>query len=65
MCEPGCPWEAIVQEEEAAVIFRAEVALNVKIVDFKDEIRVPAIEGKPSPSPEEVEASHRKWGDSG
>ena len=50
---------------EVAVIFRAEIALNAKIVDVKDEIRVTAIVGKPSPSPEEVEASHRKWGDSG
>lgn len=47
------------------VIFRAEIALNAKSVEFKDEIRVPAIVGKPPPSPEEVEASHRKWGDSG
>ncbi len=39
--------------------------LRGEIVDFKDEIRVPAIVGKPPPSPEEVEASHRKWGYSG
>ena len=39
--------------------------LRGEMVDFKDEIRVTAIVGKPSPSPEEVEASHRKWGDSG
>ena len=47
------------------MIYRAEIALNATIVDFKDEIRVPAIVGKPTPSPEEVEASHRKWGDPG
>ncbi len=39
--------------------------LRGEIVDFEDEIRVPAIVGKPRPSPEGVEACHREWGESG
>ena len=62
VCEPECPWEAILQDEQVPESFQDDTALNAKIVDFKDQFEVPEVEEKPAPSPEQVAENKQKWG---
>lgn len=62
VCEPECPWEAIFEDEAVPDLFQADIGLNAKIMDFKDEFEVPEVEEKPKPSPEDVKANKEKWG---
>ena len=65
VCEPECPWEAIFEDEQVPDVFQDDVAMNAKMVDFKDQFEVPEKEDKPAPSTEDVEANKKKWGYSG
>jgi ferredoxin len=62
VCEPECPWEAIFQDEDVPEIFQGDIALNARMVDRKDDFRVPEVVDKEPPSPEEIKANKRKWG---
>lgn len=61
VCEPVCPWEAIFEDEEVPSLFADDVNLNASILELKENFRVPEVEDKPKPSPEEVEDNKRKW----
>jgi len=61
-CEPECPWQAIFEEAAVPEIFKDDIALNYKIMEFKDDFEVAKHEQKPRPTAEEVEANKRKWG---
>ena len=61
VCEPECPWEAIFEDEQVPALFRDEIALNAKIVEFKDQFKVPAKVDKPRPTPEQITENKRKW----
>jgi ferredoxin len=65
VCEPECPWQAIFQDELVPDIFGEDIAINAKIIDFKDQFAVPRTMDKPKPTPEEIEANKRKWGYAG
>ena len=43
-------------------IFEDDIPLNARIVDLKDDFRVPDVVDKEKPSPEEIEANKQKWG---
>ena len=62
VCEPECPWEAIFQDEEVPDVFQEDTELNARIVDAKDEFRVPETEEIDKPGPAEIEANKQKWG---
>jgi ferredoxin len=62
VCEPECPWEAIFQDEDVPEIFQGDIALNAKIVELKDDFRVPEVEEKPEPTPDQVAKNKEKWG---
>ncbi len=62
VCEPECPWEAIFQDEDVPDVLSDATELNAKIVDHKDNFRVPEQVEKPTPTPEEIAENKRKWG---
>lgn len=62
VCEPECPWEAIFEDEAVPEVFSADIALNARLLEFKDDFRVPEVEEKAKPTPEEVKANKEKWG---
>ncbi len=62
VCGPECPWEAIFADDEVPEVFGDGTALNAKMLEYKDEFRVPEVEDKPPPSPEQVAANKEKWG---
>ena len=62
VCEPECPWEAIFEDEQVPSVFEADTALNAKMLECKDEFRVPEVEDKPNPTPEQIAANKQKWG---
>ncbi len=62
VCEPECPWDAIFEDAQVPEPFEGDTALNERILECKDEFRVPEVEDKPKPSPEEIEANRQKWG---
>ncbi len=43
-------------------VFEGDTALNAKMLACKDDFRVPEVEGKPRPTPEQIEANKQKWG---
>ncbi len=49
VCEPECPWEAILEDEQVPDVFEEDTALNAKMLACKDDFRVPEVEGKPRP----------------
>ncbi len=74
VCEPECPWEAIFEDaqvpsvfedEQVPDVFEQDTARNAKMLECKDEFRVPEVEGKPRPTPEQIEANKRNWGYAG
>ncbi|MEE8521040.1 MAG: ferredoxin family protein [Gemmatimonadota bacterium] len=65
VCEPECPWEAIFQDEAVPEVFEADIALNAKIVELKDEFEVPEVEDRPAPTPDQVAKNKEKWGYTG
>ena len=63
VCEPECPWEAIFGEEEVPEIFQADIALNARVLEIRDQFAVPENPmPAESPSPDEVAANKEKWG---
>ncbi len=62
VCEPECPWEAIFEDEQVPDVFEADIALNAKIVEIRDQFEVPEKPDLPQPTPEEVQANKEKWG---
>ncbi len=60
-CVPECPWEAIFEEEMVPDIFKEDIELNARIVG-KERVVPQREEGKPLPTPEEVETNKKKWG---
>jgi ferredoxin len=62
VCEPECPWEAIFEDEQVPEIFQADIDLNARIVDAKDQFEVSEVIEKPKPTPEQVEENKKKWG---
>ena len=62
VCEPECPWEAIFQDEAVPDVFQDDTELNARIVDVKDDFRVPETVELDKPGPEEIEANKQKWG---
>ena len=66
VCEPECPWEAIFEDEQVPEVFQADIALNAKITDERDEFEVPERDDDVDvPSPDDVEANKEKWGFAG
>ncbi len=65
VCEPGCPWEAIFEDGQVPEVFEDDTALNAKMLEYKDEFRVPEVEDMPQPSPEQIAANKEKWGFTG
>ncbi len=43
-------------------VFEEDTALNAKMLDCKDEFRVPEVEDKTPPTPEQIAANKQKWG---
>jgi ferredoxin len=62
VCEPECPWEAIFEDEQVPEVFQADTALNAKVVDAKDQFKVPDVVEKEKPAPEQVAKNKAKWG---
>ncbi len=62
VCEPECPWEAIFEDEQVPTVFQDDVALNAKMLDYKDDFSVPEVEEKPKPTPEQIEKNKAKYG---
>ncbi len=62
VCEPECPWEAIFEDEQVPDVFSADIDLNAKITDRRDDFEVPERDDKEAPTPEEVEENRKKWG---
>ena len=65
VCEPECPWEAIFEDEQVPNVFEEDTALNAKMLDCKDGFRVPEVEDKTPPTPEQIAANKEKWGFTG
>ena len=61
-CEPECPWEAIYEDVSVPDVFKEDTDLNYKMMDQKDDFRVPEHEEKPQPTPEQVAENKKKWG---
>ncbi len=59
--EPECPWEAIFEDEQVPSVFEEDTALNAKMLECKDEFRVPEVEDEPPPAPEQIAANKEKW----
>ena len=47
---PECPWEAIFEDADVPSVFEEDSALNAKMLECKDEFRVPEVEDKPHPT---------------
>ena len=62
VCEPECPWEAIFEDEQVPDVFKADTALNAKIVDIRDEFEVPEREDLDPPTPDQIAENRKKWG---
>ena len=62
VCEPECPWEAIFEDEQVPGVFEADIALNAKIVDVRDQFEVPERGDVEAPSPDDVAANKKQWG---
>ena len=61
VCEPECPWEAIFEDEQVPSVFEADIALNAKITESRDDFEVPERSETDAPSPEAVAANKKKW----
>lgn len=62
VCEPECPWEAIFEDEQVPEVFQEAIALNAKLVEYKDQFEVPPKVDKERPTPEQIAANKVKWG---
>lgn len=62
-CEPECPWEAIHEQEEVPAEFAADIKLNYRVEEHRDDFRVPpgSSDGR-RPAAEQVAENKRKWG---
>lgn len=65
VCEPECPWEAIYEDEQVPEVFKADIALNAKIIEQRDQFTVPEKPETETPTPDEVQANKQKWGYTG
>ncbi len=45
--------------------FEQDMALTAKMLECKDEFRVPEVEDQPPPTPERIAANQQKWGYAG
>lgn len=63
-CIGECPWEAIFIDAEVPLALLHDIELNAIVPSRRTEFRRPEVNGKPRPSPEEVEKNKRKWGGS-
>ncbi len=61
VCEPECPWEAIFEDEQVPEVFQADIALNAKIVETRDDFEVPEKPDTTPPTPEQVKENKAKW----
>ncbi|MEX1274835.1 MAG: ferredoxin family protein [Bacteroidota bacterium] len=63
-CEPECPWGAIFEDSSVPEIFQEDTAINAQVFEAhpKEEFTITPEPNKSHPSPEEVEANHKKWG---
>ena len=61
VCEPECPWEAILQDEEVPEGFQTDIVLNAKMLEAKDDFKVPEHVEKPAPTPDQIADNKRKW----
>jgi ferredoxin len=61
-CEPECPWEAIFEESVVPEVFKDDIALNYKTVDFPKQFKVRKFEPKQPPTSGEVAANKVRWG---
>ena len=61
-CEPECPWNAIFEEVAVPDMFKDDIPLNYRMMEHKDEFRVPQHVKKEHPSAEQVAANKEKWG---
>jgi ferredoxin len=52
MCEPECPWEAIVDEESVPESFNEDIALNAITLERPDEFQVSDDVQRPPPTAE-------------
>jgi ferredoxin len=62
VCEPECPWEAIYEDSAVPDPFKDDTALNERILEAKQDFRVPEPEDRERPTPEQVAENKRKWG---
>ena len=56
VCEPGCPFDAIFEDEQVPTVFEADTVLNARIVDVRDQFEVPEKPARPTPSPRPASA---------
>ena len=61
VCEPECPLEAIFEDEQVPAVFEANIVLNAKGCDARDDFEVPEKPETDTPTPEEVQANKEKW----
>ena len=63
-CEPECPWQAIFEQPATPEIFNSDIELNRQTVELAGQFKVKTFEQKPHPTPEQVAANKKKWGQS-
>ena len=62
ICEPECPWEAIMGREDVPDAFKDDIGLNARTVERPGDFAVPEFIEKQAPALDEVRARKRKWG---
>ena len=61
-CEPECPWNAIFEEVAVPDVFKDDIPLNYRMMENKDDFRVPQLVKKEHPTAEQVAANKQKCG---
>lgn len=61
VCEPECPWEAIYEDEQVPDVFAANVELNAKITEIRDQFEVPEKPDTEQPTADQVKENKQKW----
>jgi ferredoxin len=64
-CEPECPWEAILPEDDVPAAFAADIALNAIVAARPEEFVEATTRPKRAPTAGEVEANKQRWQASG
>jgi ferredoxin len=60
-CEPECPWEAILPDDDVPAMFAADIALNAITAERPDQFEEAITRPHRKPTAEEVEANKRRW----